>query len=245
MTASISSGTSAASERHRHATLADQALQHRCARHQFFSYLQTCNISTMQAAALLRNYDAHATVLRRLLLKAAAIMPETAVGYVLENVRNEYGNGNARNRHQLQLKQLACAAGVTPAQFNRVKIEDGVRAYLHQIVRYYCPLKTALPAQFCRPAVAAGAITATEILALEEFRAMQKAFHHLGLAHHIWFDHVNVEAEHLDESLALAVHFIENYDAQDAVEFGMHKVLEANCDLYDGLLNALTSTQSA
>lgn len=42
----------------------------------------------------LRNYDAHASHLRRLLLSAATLMPEKAVGYILENVRNEYGNGN-------------------------------------------------------------------------------------------------------------------------------------------------------
>jgi len=241
MTASVASTSIAASNEHRQESIADIALQHRCARHPLFAYLRTCNITTAQVAALLRNYDAHATVLRRLLLKAAAIMPETAVGYVLENVRNEYGNGNSAHRHQLQLMQLAYAAAVTPAQFNQVKIQNGVRSYLREIVQYYCPNKTKLPANFCRAAVAAGAITATEILALEEFRAMQQAFQHKGLADHIWFDHVNVEAEHLDESLALAVHFIENYDAQDAVELGLNKVLEANCDLYDGLLNALVT----
>src|SRR5262245_58694831 len=65
---------------------------HDCAQHPLFARLDACEPTPARIAGLLRNYDAHAGVLRRLLLKAAAIMPEKACGYILENVRNEYGN---------------------------------------------------------------------------------------------------------------------------------------------------------
>jgi Iron-containing redox enzyme len=221
--------------------LLDRCRQHACASHDLFDYLRSCRISSGQAAALLKNYDAHATVLRRMLLKAASIMPEEAAGFVLENVRNEYGNGNPAWRHQLQLKDLALRAGAGVQQFHTAAIQPGVRAYIRSIVPHYFPLRSAVPAGLYRPAVAAGAITATEVMALEEFRAMQHAFRHLGLSDHIWFDHINVEAEHSQESLALALHFIERCQAKAAVEFGMHAVLDANLHLYDGLLAALQS----
>src|SRR5437016_2291594 len=70
------------------------AQSHLCWSHPLFARLEGARLTTEQCAALLRNYDEHAGALRRLLLKAATIMPEEAVTYVLENVRNEYGNGN-------------------------------------------------------------------------------------------------------------------------------------------------------
>jgi hypothetical protein len=226
--------------------LLDGCSQHACARHELFDTLRVCNITAGQSSAMLKNYDAHATVLRRLLLKAASIMPEEAAGYILENVRNEYGNGNPAWRHQLQLKELAKCAGASAEQFAGEPIQPGVREYIRRIVPLYFPIRAiGLPNGLYRPAVAAGAITATEVMALEEFRAMQHAYRHLGLADHIWFDHVNVEAEHSDESLALALHFIERHGAQEAVMFGMQSVLDANVRLYDGLLSALKMMKPA
>ncbi|HNN64060.1 MAG TPA: hypothetical protein PKH78_13505, partial [Candidatus Obscuribacter sp.] len=73
--------------------------EHPCFKHEMFDRLsslaKTGSLSLKQVASLLKNYDAHASHLRRLLLKAATIMPEEAVGFILENVRNEYGNGVA------------------------------------------------------------------------------------------------------------------------------------------------------
>jgi hypothetical protein len=66
------------------------------------------------------------------------------------------------------------------------------------------------------------------------------AFAKLDLAHHIWFHHVTIEAEHSDESLALALHFLHNNDAWQEVEYGMLGVLDANVSLYDGLLAAIS-----
>jgi hypothetical protein len=226
--------------------LSGLASQHACSRHPLFDYLRTNSLRREQAAALLRNYDAHATVLRRLLLKAATIMPEPAVTFILENVRNEYGNGQPERRHQLQLKSLAEAAGVTNDIFENVPIALGVREYIRRVVPLYSGLANAqglIARGIYRPAVAAGAITATEVMALEEFRAMQSAFRHAGLADHIWFDHVNVEAEHADESLALALFFVEHHGALDSVVLGMSSVLDANCLLYDGLLHSINQNR--
>jgi hypothetical protein len=220
------------------------AFSHACARHRWFEAVAGLNPSNAQIAALLRNYDAHASVLRRLLLKAATLMPETAVGFILENVRNEYGNGDNKNRHQLQLIDLAHAAGVSSEEFHRARIEEGVRDYIDQVIPFYYPHKTELNKKMYRPAVAAGAITATEVMALEEFRAMHKAFARRGLGKHIWFDHLTVEAEHTGESVALAVHFIENFDGLEAVVYGLTGVLQATVRLYDGLYEALTRTQA-
>lgn len=87
-----------------------------------------------------------------------------------------------------------------------------------------------------RAAISAGAITATEILAIREFEYLQMAFAKLGLADHVWFDHVTIEAEHSDESLALALYFAEKQDALHSVEAGFRGILAANMRLYDGLL---------
>ncbi len=217
----------------------DLALNHACAIHPLFSYLENNTLNVRQVAAMLRNYDAHAAVLRRLLLKAATLMPEAAVGYILENVRNEYGNGDYSKAHQWQLKDLANLAGVSDDDFNNAKIEASTKKFIQQATKYYDP-RPASSAGFMRAAIVAGAITATEILALEEFKALQVAFRRFDLQHHIWFDHINVEAEHTDESIQLAEYFIENHNAQRAVEHGLYGVLEANTWLYDGLLNALT-----
>jgi pyrroloquinoline quinone (PQQ) biosynthesis protein C len=238
MTVSVENRLSSELATHQQTILA-LAQEHACARHPLFAYLQTASLTVNQCAALLRNYDAHATVLRRLLLRAASIMPEKAVGFILENVRNEYGNGRPEHRHQLQLLSLATAVGVDPAAFAGCKIEPGVREYLNVVVKHYYPIgKHGFAAGLLRPAITAGAVTATEIFALEEFRAMQQAFARHGQGDHIWFDHVNVEIEHTDESLALAMFFIEEHQAADAVYFGLRAVLEANCKLYDGLLTA-------
>src|SRR5579875_1080567 len=215
------------------------AENHPCSGHPLFHTLARLTPNAGQIAALLRNYDAHASVLRRLLLKAAAIMPEEACTYVLENVRNEYGNGNPGDRHQLQLLDLARQAGVTDGQLKRVVTQAGTRSYIKQVVPFYCPPAGCGSGRRFRPAVAAGAITATEILAIREFVAMQSAFARVGLAHHVWFDHVSTEQAHSGDSLALALHFVERYDAGDAVLYGLTGVLDANFSLYDGLLAAL------
>ena len=217
---------------------------HPCANHQLFFKLKNEPLSRSQACALLRNYDAHATVLRRLLLKSASIMPEKAVGFVLENVRTEYGSGDVTDHHQLQLKSLAFAAGVSEAEFNRTKIEDGVREYIQTVVPLYVPPKSSSSQpphskQLYRPAVSAGAITATEIMSVEEFRSMQAAFKSLDLADHIWFDHVKWEQEHTSESLDLSLYFIKNHQAFSSVEFGMKGVLDATVRLYDGFVAAI------
>lgn len=211
---------------------------HACASHPWFQAVAEADVNNKQIAALLRNYDAHASVLRRLLLKAAAIMPETAVGFILENVRNEYGNGDNKKRHQLQLLDLAYSCGVTESQFHNVKIEEGVRDYIQRVSPFYYPPKRGED-HFYRPAIAAGAVTATEIMALEEFRAMHPAFARRGLGNHIWFDHLHVEAEHTGESVALAVHFIDEFGALPAVLHGLNGVLDATTRLYDGLMETI------
>jgi len=191
-----------------------------------------------RAGAFLRNYDAHACVLRRLLLKAAAIMPEEAVGFILENVRTEFGAGDVNGRHQLQLTDLAARAGVTDQEFKSFPIQTGIKTFIKIATRFYYPIKMPSTKHF-RPAIAAGAITATEVLAIEEFKSMQVAFSTMGLGHHIWFDHVTVEADHTAESLALAHHFMTVEKNIPAVLFGLNGVLDANVALYDGLLRAL------
>lgn len=218
------------------------ALDHPCAKHPLFDHLRNDRFEVRQIAAMLRNYDAHASVLRRLLLKAACLMPEPAVGFILENVRNEYGNGDYSKAHQWQLKDLAQQAGVTPEVFNSCRIEAGTKKFIQTAARFYDP-KPASAANFMRAAVSAGAITATEILALEEFKALQDAFRQFDLQHHIWFDHVSVEAEHTDESIQLAEYFIDRHNATTAVEHGLNGVLDANVHLYDGLLAALNRVQ--
>ncbi|HEY9760488.1 MAG TPA: iron-containing redox enzyme family protein [Oculatellaceae cyanobacterium] len=234
------------------------ALAHPCASHPLFDVLQTISLNSQRAGSFLRNYDAHASVLRRLLLKAAAIMPEEAVGFILENVRTEFGAGDISARHQLQLVDLALQSGVTRQEFDRFKIRAGIRSFIKAVSQFYFPHGSggirvssyAKPASIgagshstsprhYRPAIAAGAITATEVLAIEEFKAMQVAFSSLGLQDHIWFDHVTVEADHTEESLALARYFMKSDDDVAAVLHGLNGVLDANVSLYDGLLSAL------
>jgi pyrroloquinoline quinone (PQQ) biosynthesis protein C len=216
--------------------LLELARAHAASHHPLFSTLADCNLSTKQVAGLLKNYDAHASVLRRLLLKAATVMPEPAVGFILENVRNEYGNGIYQNNHQLQLKSVASLAGVDEALWKQTKIESGVKRFIPQACRAYYP---AAKLGVQRAAIAAGAITATELLAIEEFRSMQKAFARLGLEKHVWFDHVSIEQEHSNESLELALYFCSTETGCAAVEHGMRSLLDANIDLYNGLLAAL------
>jgi hypothetical protein len=192
-----------------------------------------------QAASLLKNYDAHASVLRRLLLKAATLMPEPAVGFVLENVRNEYGNGNYADNHQNQLQDVVWQLGITREQYAEIPVTKPIKQFIREATRFYYPPCGSLPSGLNRAAVVAGAITATELLAIEEFKALQRAFTHFGLEHHIWFHHVMIEEEHSDESVALAVYFIENHGAEKAVEYGLNGVLDANVHLYDGLLQAI------
>lgn len=221
--------------------LVDIAVNHACSSHELFEYLETCQLNNKQVAALLRNYDAHASVLRRLLLRAAAIMPEEAVTFVLENVRNEYGNGNYELNHQRQLRDLCFACGVSSSEFHAVKIQAGVKSFIKQANRFYRPGKHA-PKMMKTAAITAGAITATELLAIKEFTYMQKAFEKRKMQHHIWFHHVNVEAEHSEESLALAGIFAgENLRA---LEYGLNGVLDANIRLYDGLLSAMLNVQN-
>lgn len=229
--------------------LQNLAFSHACASHNLFHRLNKADkqpISPTQAVALLVNYDAHAGLLRRLLLKAAAYMPEAAVGYVLENVRNEYGNGDYSLCHQGQLRDVierVKRLGNLNGKTDDIPVRKGVKSYIRYVVDYYHPHADHLeiPQGMYGPAISAGAITATELMALEEFKAMQVAFKNFELDYHPWFDHVNVECDHGEESLALAQHFIENYDAKASVEYGFNKTLEANVHLYDGLLEAITA----
>ncbi len=220
------------------------ARQHACSSHELFSYLEHQPLTVTSAGALLRNYDAHASSLRRLLLRASTLMPEPAVGYILENIRNEYGNGDYAGNHQAQLRDLARCSGVDSADFCKFTIEPGVKLFIKSVSELYVPSarhSNRAPQGFYKPAIAAGAITATELLAIKEFELLQKAFGRIGHEHHIWFHHVSIEAEHSDESLALARYFIENHDSYHAVEYGLRGVLDANVHLYDGLLAALHS----
>lgn len=215
------------------------AYSHDCATHPLFAALEERHLEEHQVAALLRNYDAHASVLRRLLLKAATIMPESAVGYVLENVRNEYGNGDYAGNHQAQLQDVAWQSGVKPEAYKKARIEPAVKSFIKAVGKFYTGADCGSESGLLRPAIAAGAITATELLAVKEFRALQLAFSRFGLEHHIWFHHVTIEEEHSDESLALALHFIEHNHAYGSVVHGMNGVLQANLSLYDGLLATL------
>ena len=214
------------------------AAEHPCSRHPLFDYLDRTKLNHPQICGFLANYDAHASLLRRLLLKAATIMPEEAVGYILENVRNEYGNGNPDHRHQLQLHDLAIRAGVNVEEMQNTPLEAGVKKYMDLVPNYYFPESSGADAYTIFPAFSAGAITATEILAIEEFRHMQKSFAFLGLDQHIWFDHVTVEVEHSEDSVALAVFFADTEDGVESVFEGLESVLDANVHLYDGLLAA-------
>ena len=83
-------------------------LDHPVASHPWFEHMRTGQVEHTpgQLLNLLLNYDAHATLLRRLLLEAATLMPEPAVGFILENVRNEYGNGDYARAHQGQLLEI-------------------------------------------------------------------------------------------------------------------------------------------
>jgi hypothetical protein len=212
---------------------------HPCSNHPLFEALATRTLSVDQAGCLLRNYDAHASVLRRLLLRAAAFMPEPAVGFVLENVRNEYGNGDYSRNHQAQLRNVASAAGVPQADYATAKINTHIRQFISLATTFYCPPRDSIPPGMLKAAIAAGAITATEVLAIKEFRYLQMAFSRFGLGDHIWFDHVSIEAEHSDDSLSLALYFTEHHHAIDSVEFGLRGVLDANVKLYDGLFECI------
>jgi len=136
------------------------------------------------------------------------------------------------------LFDLAASAGVSTEELQQAPIEPGVQEYMKLVPQFYFPQFQHENTNSMAPAISAGAITATEILAIEEFRHMQKSFAHLGLAHHIWFDHVTVEVEHSDESVALAVFFSDTQDGVESVLTGLGRVLDANVHLYDGLLAA-------
>ncbi len=211
---------------------------HPCFKHPLFETLEKSELADIQLARLLRNYDAHASVLRRLLLKTASIMPEEAVGFVLENVRNEYGNGDYRKNHQGQLRDLAWSCGISPELFFSSKIQDGVKFFIKEASVYYNPSRK-IAKKLRAAAVAAGAITATELLAVKEFACLQKTFISRKLQHHIWFHHLSVELEHCDDSLALALYFAESQDCLASVEYGLKMILDANIKLYDGLLSAI------
>lgn len=217
---------------------------HSACNHPLFALLESAPLKPRQAARLLKNYDAHASQLRRLLLKTATIMPEEAVGLILENVRNEYGNGKVEDRHQLQLQSLAWELDISRDEYKNFAVVAEVRRFIKDVTPFYYPLPphmASAPGKY-RAAIAAGAVTATEIMAVQEFKSLQIAFRQFGLADHIWFDHVQVECEHSDESLALALFFIAREDLV-SVEYGLKGVLDANLHLYDGLLAALSDTE--
>lgn len=213
---------------------------HPCANHRLFDYLRREKFDIKAAGALLRNYDAHASVLRRLLLKTAGIMPEAAATFILENVRTEYGAGDPQARHQLQLLDLSHKIGIGDQVFKKFRIEDGIKKFIKNVCPLYYPIKNKNPNKYCNAAVAAGAITATEILAIAEFSAAQIYFSQAGLAHHIWFDHVYIEVDHAEESQALARYFIE-IGKMDDLMYGFNSLLDTNIHLYDGLLAALSN----
>lgn len=223
--------------------LLETARNHACARHDFFEVVRSVKLTPSRAGALLRNYDAHASVLRRLLLKAASIMPELAVGFVLENVRTEFGSGNVDDRHQLQLIDVALQTGISLQEFEAYPVQPGIKRFIKAATPFYYPMQKSHKAKFGkhnRAAISAGAITATEILAIEEFKALQIAFEQFNLQHHIWFDHVTVEVDHTEESLALATYFMQDKrNHTEAVLLGLNGVLDANMALYDGLLESL------
>lgn len=221
------------------AHLKAMAERHPCSSHPFFDYLEKNELSNKQIASLLRNYDAHASVLRRFLLNAAAIMPEYAVPFVLENVRNEYGNGDYSQNHQDQLRDLAWSSGISRDEYFSCRINKGISNFLREAAKFYSPRRHELSRKFRPAAVVAGAISATEILAIKEFAFIQKPFFKRGLEHHIWFHHVFIEAEHTDESLALALCFMDEPGGLKSVEHGLNGVLNANLHLYDGLLASL------
>lgn len=233
------------------AAITQFAQAHPAFEHPLFERLRQGAFSCEKLGKLLKNYDAHASQLRRLLLKVATIMPEQAVGLILENVRNEYGNGCEADRHQLQLQSLAWALDISVEQYKQFAVEAEVRKFIKDVTPLYFPLAAnycseiisskSLPKTILRKAaIAAGAVTATELMAVEEFKALQITFGHYGLQEHIWFDHVQVECEHSDESVALAIYFIEKYDDFEAVQFGLQGVLDANLHLYNGLLATLS-----
>lgn len=214
--------------------LRELTLAHPVSNHAFLNDLQ---IDQKQAMHLLTNYDAHATLLRRLLLLAATRMPEPAVGFILENVRNEYGNGQYSDCHQGQLRDLIHLLSRQTQGVVTGKISPGVRLYMKNILKYYLPKKNS---GYYRPAVIAGAISATEIMAMEEFKSLHKIFIRFNLENHRWFDHLIVEQEHSDEALYLAEYFLGKggTEIKAAVERGFSGVLDANLHLYDGLLES-------
>ncbi len=221
--------------------LSAMAQRHECWNHPIFEALSTVSLTRSQVAGILRNYDAHAGVLRRLLLYAATRMPEPAVGFILENVRNEYGNGDYAGNHQAQLRDLAAQCGVALDQFMQAKVCAGVSYFCQQVPTYYRPTGSDCQSRWYQPAVIAGAITATEILAMREFQFLHAAFSRLGFGHHIWFHHLTLEQEHSDESLSLANYFIEKHRAVNSVHHGLAGVLDCTTRLYDGFLEALHS----
>lgn len=226
------------------------AQAHPAFEHPLFERLRQGTFSCEKLGKLLKNYDAHASQLRRLLLKVATIMPEQAVGLILENVRNEYGNGHEADRHQLQLQSLAWALDISVEQYRKFAVEAEVRKFIKDVTPLYFPLAENYCSEIIssenattklrKAAIAAGAVTATELMAVEEFKALQVTFGQYGLQDHIWFDHVQVECEHSDESVALAVYFIEKHNDFEAVQFGLQGVLDANMHLYNGLLATLS-----
>lgn len=215
--------------------LRDLAKEHEASSHPF---LQNPTLNIRQAINVLFNYDAHASLLRRLLLNAAGKMPEPAVGFILENVRNEYGNGDYDGCHQGQLRDLINKLERNEPGFKAHRVSDGVRQYMRTVIDYYDPQSDNGTSDFYLPAVIAGAISATEIMAIEEFSSLHKSFHAFNLQNHIWFDHVTVEAEHSDEALCLAEYFLVKNNHKKAVEYGFKGVLDANCHLYNGLMES-------
>ncbi len=218
--------------------LAD-ARAHACFHHPLFEFLRSRRLNQDQVLGLLSNYDAHACVLRRLLLKAATLMPEPAVGFVLENVRNEYGNGDYTKNHRQQLLDVATACGISNRSMEMAAVAAGVTRFIEAAPLYYYPADGSTRDQLRAAAISAGAITATELLAVEEFAAMHVAFEKLGVGHLKWFEHVTIERDHMEDSCALAIYFASRHDLSDAVVQGFHGILNANVDLYDGILAAM------
>ena len=221
-------------------------LEHPCANHEWFKLMEETQIRPEKLVRFLINYDVHATLLRRLLLKAACIMPEPAVGYILENVRTEYGSGDYKKAHQLQLLDLLKTLAIKfniQVEGEVKKVSEGVRQYLNEIPAFYIPDEESTDGvnTFEAQAISAGAIGATELLAMKEFSSMKRAFDVYSLGDHIWFDHVRHEKEHAEDSFDLIKYFLQLDESNtESIELGIGGVLMCNTSLYDGFLEALS-----
>lgn len=222
-------------------------LEHPIIEHDWFKILHEERVDPERLIKLLFNYDAHAALLRRLLLKACVLMPEGAVGFVLENVRTEYGSGDYSKAHHFQILDLIKKLGETckvDTDDSLKEISQGVHQYMLEVPSFFSPEELEPEEGMYAPCVSAGAILATEVLAELEFKALQHAFKPFGLHEHIWFNHLTVEKEHADESFNLALYFLNEDDrCMESLEFGIGGILMCNSSLYNGFLDVVVKPE--